>query len=302
VTGQSVLLRVGVRFAFDGELVEVVQFDGARVCVRDVQERWRTVSLAGFLARAATAGASPAAEALGTRLAAVPSAQRAAVAERAGHVREVLTGYRSGIAEAALPGEPHVEYGPGRPVRARQAAKAAELGVSERTVRRWVQAYTDSGEAGLLDSRRVTARGSTVDPRWVDACREVLAQHVAESTPTASAVLRWVRERLEDCTLPLRVALADGEAFDSWLRRLAHRNGMPLLRLAPALGLGDRLHVWRNYALTWHLPADLLRRVETQAGLGPASLNAAVLDQFDPLEGVRWSVYEINFELNGVHR
>jgi hypothetical protein len=84
-------------------------------------------------------------------------------------------------------------------------------------------------------------------------------------------------------TLPLRVGLADGEAFDSWLRRLAHRNGLPLLRPAPALGLGDRLHVWRNYALTWHLPADLLRRVETQAGLGPASLNAAVLDQFDPL-------------------
>jgi hypothetical protein len=26
-------------------------------------------------------------------------------------MREVLTGYRSGNAEAALPGEPHVEYG-----------------------------------------------------------------------------------------------------------------------------------------------------------------------------------------------
>jgi hypothetical protein len=45
-----------------------------------------------------------------------------------------------------------------------------------------------------------------VDPRWVDACREVLAQHVAESTPTASAVLRWARERLDDCYGPGVVA------------------------------------------------------------------------------------------------
>lgn len=202
VTGQSVLLQVGARFAFDGELVEVVQFDGARTCVRDGQDRWRTVSSTGFLVRASAAGAPPATEALGTRLAAVPSAQRAAVAERAGHVREVLTGYRSGSAEAALVGEPHVEYESGGPVRARQAAKAAELGVSERTVRRWVRAYTDSGEAGLLDERHVTGRASTVDPRWVAACREVLAQRVADSTPTASAVLRRVRERLDACHGP----------------------------------------------------------------------------------------------------
>ena len=47
-------------------------------------------------------------------------------------------------------------------------------------------------------------------PRWIRGgstpCREVLAQHVAESTPTASAVLRWARERLDDCYGPGVVA------------------------------------------------------------------------------------------------
>lgn len=84
-------------------------------------------------------------------------------------------------------------------------------------------------------------------------------------------------------TLPLRVPLGDGEALDSWLLRLAHRNGIPLLRLAPVLGFGDRLRVPHNYALTWRLPAELLRRIEGQTGLASGRLDEAVLEQFDPL-------------------
>jgi hypothetical protein len=95
-------------------------------------------------------------------LAALTAPQRAVLAERAGHVREVLTGYQSGTAEVVRAGEPRAEYEPSKPIRARQAAKAAELGVSERTVRRWVQAYSEAGEAGLLDERRLTGRGSTL--------------------------------------------------------------------------------------------------------------------------------------------
>ncbi|MGI5238646.1 TniQ family protein [Dactylosporangium sp. CA-139066] len=84
-------------------------------------------------------------------------------------------------------------------------------------------------------------------------------------------------------TLPLRIDLGDGEAIDSWLLRLAHRNGMPLRWLTTALGFGDRLAVWRNYALTWKLPPELLRRIESQTGLPAGALEAAVLDQFDRL-------------------
>ncbi|MEU4360345.1 TniQ family protein [Promicromonospora sp. NPDC023987] len=94
-------------------------------------------------------------------------------------------------------------------------------------------------------------------------------------------------------TLPLRVPLADGEALDSWLLRLAYRNEVPLRRLAHRLGLGDRLRIWRNYALTKNLPHQLMRRIETQTGLAPGRLDAAVLDQFDvlgwtPIRGSRY--------------
>ena len=197
MTGQSVLLRVGERFAFDGDVVEVVQLEGTRVSVRGTGDRWRTVSLSEFLTRAAAVGTPIPVEAVGTRMASLTAAQRTALATRAGHVREVLTGYQAGTPEVHRPGEPRAEYDPNAPVRARQQAKADELGVSERTVRRWVQAYTEDGEAGLLDERRLTGRGWTVDPRWEEACREVIAEHVGASTPTASAVLRLALAKLD---------------------------------------------------------------------------------------------------------
>jgi transposase InsO family protein len=191
-------LHTGARFTFDGEVVEVVQLEGTMVTIRDMQDRWRALSLTGFLARA-TAVATPEGRgpALGPRLAALSEAERRELSERAGHVRELLTGYRSGSAEDARPGEPRCEYDPARPLRARQEAKAGELGLSDRTLRRWVRAYRDAGEAGLLDARRVTARGCTLDPRWEQACRLVVAERVNASTPTASAVLRAVDARLD---------------------------------------------------------------------------------------------------------
>jgi hypothetical protein len=106
--------------------------------LRDARDRWRTLGLAGFLARAVPLEApqgrpTPA----GPLLAGLSGSEQSAVTERAGHVREVLTGYRSGTAEAARPGEPRPDYDPARPLGGRQKAKARELGVSGRTIRRW---------------------------------------------------------------------------------------------------------------------------------------------------------------------
>jgi hypothetical protein len=141
----AVSLRLGARFVFDGDLVEVTGLEGSRITVRDGQDRWRTLSVTGFLTRAvvvdAAAGAGRDASALVPRLAALTPAERVELAERAGHVREVLTGYRSGFAGVVLPGEPREQYSAGRSLRARQEDKARELGVSDRTVRRWVGSY-----------------------------------------------------------------------------------------------------------------------------------------------------------------
>ena len=52
----------------------------------------------------------------------------AVLAERAGHVREMLTGYRSGSEEAPRPGEPRPQFARGVPMSSREKAKAAELG------------------------------------------------------------------------------------------------------------------------------------------------------------------------------
>jgi hypothetical protein len=61
-----------------------------------------------------------------------------AVRTRATHVREVLTGYRSGNAQVADVGEPRAEFNPHRPLMKRYAAKATELGVTVRTIGQWV--------------------------------------------------------------------------------------------------------------------------------------------------------------------
>jgi hypothetical protein len=50
---RAVAVYPGSRFAFDGEVVEVTGFEGTRVTLRDGRDRWRTLGLAGFLARAA---------------------------------------------------------------------------------------------------------------------------------------------------------------------------------------------------------------------------------------------------------
>lgn len=83
--------------------------------------------------------------------------------------------------------------------------------------------------------------------------------------------------------LPLRIAIGEGEAFDSWLLRLAHRNKMPVQWLLPVLGLNTVPTPWRNHALVRDIPTEILRRVETQAGLAPHLLDQAVLDRFTPL-------------------
>jgi transposase InsO family protein len=194
----TVLLRPGSWLSLDGGAVEVVSLDGATVTVRDADGKWQAVGTAALLARASSLDApDEAPPPAGPLLAGLDGAGREALSERAGHVREMLTGYRSGSAQAARPGEPRPGFAPSVPVAQREQAKAAELGVTPRTVRRWARAYRDGGEAALVDERKASGRTPAADERWEDACRAVLAGRTGESTPTAGAVLRQVAARLE---------------------------------------------------------------------------------------------------------
>jgi len=201
VNGWVFTLCPGARLFYEGDLVEVTELAGTRVVLRnDRTSQFTSVQISQLVAQAHTASTGSATEeqlCSAVAWSGLTEQQRATITDRAGHVREVLTGYRSGHADTAAAGEPRTPYDPGQPLMARYRAKASELRIGERTLRRWVIAYRESGEAGLVDVRTLQGQGSTVDPRWDETVREVLAELVGNSTPTRHAVLRKVDARLD---------------------------------------------------------------------------------------------------------
>jgi hypothetical protein len=85
------------------------------------------------------------------------------------------------------------------------------IGVAPRTLERWIAAYREAGEAGLVDSRSTRVVGTTIAPRWDAALREVLAMLVNASTPTRSAVTAAVERRLVGQHGPGAAASRPGE-------------------------------------------------------------------------------------------
>ncbi|WP_246272569.1 helix-turn-helix domain-containing protein [Amycolatopsis acididurans] len=196
VSGRTMTVTVGASLLLDGEVARVVEFDGRAVAVELSGGRYSSLTVAELVRRARGLESVTQDDDPGLALAGLSAAERERLARRAAHVREVLTGYTSGHAAAARPGEPRAEYAEAVPLTSRYAAKAAELLVTARTVQNWVAAYRAGGEAALLDDRH--RRGwSSVDPRWDAAVRAELAAGVAASTPTRNALLMRVAARLE---------------------------------------------------------------------------------------------------------
>ncbi|TGB45485.1 helix-turn-helix domain-containing protein [Mycolicibacterium peregrinum] len=117
---------------------------------------------------------------------------------KAAHIRELRTGYQSGSAEVALPGEPRASYRPKLPMGQRVAAKARELGIGRRTLYSWMEKYDKNGEAGLISKRAVApGLGSRQDQRWWDTAREVKGEYIEKSKPTKSSVIAHTSARVE---------------------------------------------------------------------------------------------------------
>ncbi|MFI7524578.1 helix-turn-helix domain-containing protein [Nocardia salmonicida] len=197
MNARTVTVAVGVTLLIDGESARIVEFDGRKVVVSYADSRYAGFTVAEFISRARSLAPVNGDGDPGLVLAGLSPEERKQAAERGEHIREVLTGYRSGYADAAGEGEPRLAYAAGQPVKARCAAKAKELAVAARTIERWVAAYRESGEAGLVDDRHRRGRSSKVDPRWDAAVRAEMAATVSDSTPTRSAVLMRVTERLD---------------------------------------------------------------------------------------------------------
>lgn len=199
MSDRAVTVFPGVRLLYCGDVVEVVELEGLAATLRNERTgEFSTLPLGRLAAgaRSLDEGTERIGQEASVVLVNLSAAQRAKLQDRARHVREVLTGYRSGHPEGAGANEPRPQFHPDLPLGDRTAAKALELGVSARTIDRWVACYREAGEAGLVDTRTLKGRGSRVDPRWEGALRQVLAESVNASTPTRSAVLRRVEDRV----------------------------------------------------------------------------------------------------------
>lgn len=243
MSGAGTRLGVGTRFRLDGETVEVVEFaslaTGMEVILTDARDRLVRMSVRELLtsdrAEVIPEDRGPAAVDEGglvsVVLARLTKEERKDVLERAEHVRETLTGYRSGSEELARPGEPRPEYVPGLSLRKRYAAKASELGVTVRSVERWARAFVESGEAGLVPKRAQAEGGlSHADSRWVEVAEEVLGEYEEESRPSIKLVLERVEARLEERFGPKVVPLPKRTAGYRWMHELDRRH--PTFRLS----------------------------------------------------------------------
>jgi transposase InsO family protein len=200
---------VGTHFRYDGETVEVVEMAattaGNEVVLKDRHGRLLRLSLRELLFsdRATLIPEEPgpssddAEEIASVVLGQLDEDDRRQILERAEHVRELLTGYRSGTAEVAREGEPRDPYTPTLSLDARYAAKAAEVGVTDRTIRRWVADYRRHGEAGLVQRTSSQARPfGRADDRWVETALEVMVEHTGESKPSRRMVIDRTQARL----------------------------------------------------------------------------------------------------------
>jgi transposase InsO family protein len=206
--GRTAILAVGLRLRHDGETYTVTALSGTDVTLRCARGRSICIGARALLADPSTdllLPQPPAEDGLGALLSGLTAPEAAELRDRLGHVQEMLTGFRSGAADTALPGEPRADFHPGRPLTERYEAKAQELGLGVATIRRWAGRFRNDGPAGLLDGRGQRSADLLVgiDQRWLDACAAVLNEHTDASRPSRQLVLERVEARL---------ALGDGQA------------------------------------------------------------------------------------------
>ncbi|GAA0818876.1 DDE-type integrase/transposase/recombinase [Streptosporangium amethystogenes subsp. fukuiense] len=199
-------LATGEWVWFNDARHQVVGQSGSEVHLRSAGGEWTAIYIAALMAapgfrlvsETSAESASSAVDA-GALLDGLPEDKAAAVRDLEAHLNEIKTGYRSGDPEQAAPGEPRPAYDlalhPRRVDRVR--AKAAELGISERTIWRKLRRFRTEERPGLIDGRGAEVRDplARADQRVLDA---ILAQHrVGEREDSTGGLDRFCR-RLQD--------------------------------------------------------------------------------------------------------
>jgi transposase InsO family protein len=203
VNAWTTTLRPGLPLTYDGEQFTIAEIEGRRILLQRVtaegRPTWRQVDLSVLLAHSSTeflVEAPPAEPATAAVLGGLSTAEDDALTVRFRHIQEARFGYQLGSADMALEGEPQPDYAPGVPLMHRYKAKAAELGVSVTTMRRWVPLVEESGPAGLVSKRQPKSVLDRADPRWLDMARSVIKGHEKSSRPVRGLVLMEIEERL----------------------------------------------------------------------------------------------------------
>lgn len=218
------VLRVGDRVVFDTDEHLVVGLSGTSVRLR-ADSGVEQVVLAGHLMAAVDFAVLdgttlPAAEPHGL-LESLPADVVAAAQRWRAHVVEVETGLAPDRPAGA---RPRNGYDPAvTTLAARQRAKAAELGVSLRTIEAKRARYTAQGLWGLVD-QRVTRTFDLVgqaDPRLVEVIEAMLDAETAQSTGTRSRLIRRVTAQVEATYGAGVVALPGRSAFYALIDRLS---------------------------------------------------------------------------------
>jgi putative transposase len=216
LTSRPSVLRPGDWVALDEAEHQVVALAGTSVRLRSAEGAEQVVllthllSLPGFavLGHEQNSGLEP----YGL-LDTLPSAAVAAAREWERHVIEVETGF---VPDAAPDSCARDGFDPAvTTLGERDAAKAAELGVSVRTVQTRRARYARQGLWGLVDQRaaREWAVTGRADARVVAAVGEALAAETDTSTGTRSRLMRRVVTKIEDKHGPGVVSLPARTAF-----------------------------------------------------------------------------------------
>lgn len=129
----------------------------------------------------------------------VPEAALKAAQTVLEHLLEAQTGYRSGNSTVALPDEPKRAYDPDlTTLTQRFAAKAEELGQTDRWLWARKQAYEKQGIYGLIDGRLTRKGTSRLDPRIQEALSLVLDEYTDLSNVSINQIARKTQRKLAE--------------------------------------------------------------------------------------------------------
>jgi hypothetical protein len=200
----AVRVGVGTRFVYDGDFLEVIEMHPAAGMPEILARELRTDTVRRFaLDEVGPSGrcrlltddldveiAESTEYPPSVKWAAVSDRDRRDARDRAAHVREILTGYRSGSAATALPHEPLSRYNNTVPKMKRLAAKANELARGIRTIERWVSDYQAEGEVGLLSANAVrSALGSARFALFEQTASDIMREYTDLSKPTMVGII-----------------------------------------------------------------------------------------------------------------